>query len=86
MPVADLLLAGGELMLLGMGIVFGFLIVLVFTMRGMSALAAFLDSGEDAAPQSVATVSGSAPKAMGQEQLVAVISAAISRYRSARTQ
>ena len=85
MPVTDLLLAGGELMLLGMGIVFGFLIVLVFTMRGMSALAAYLDRGEEVAPGTVATVSGTAPQTIGQEQLVAVITAAISRYRSART-
>ena len=84
MPVADLLLAGGELMLLGMGIVFGFLIVLVFTMRGMSALAAFLDRGEDTARELATPVSGVSPPAAGQEQLVAVVSAAINQYRSAR--
>ena len=82
MPVADLLLAGGELMLLGMGIVFGFLIFLVFAMRGMSALAGLLDRGEiepvAAPPRPVA-----AP-AVGHDPLIAVIAAAVARYRSQR--
>ncbi|MET0080314.1 MAG: OadG family transporter subunit, partial [Candidatus Thiodiazotropha lotti] len=39
MPIEDLLLSGVNLMLLGMGIVFTFLLVLVFTMKGMSKLA-----------------------------------------------
>jgi oxaloacetate decarboxylase gamma subunit len=83
MPVADLLLAGGELMLLGMGIVFGFLIILVFAMRGMSALAAFLDPDIEAESRSGAAEA--VPQTPGQDQLVAVVSAAVARYRSART-
>lgn len=82
MPVSNLMLAGGELMLLGMGIVFGFLILLVFAMRGMSALAGLLDRGEI---EPVATMPRpAAAPAIGQDQLIAVIAAAVSRYRAAR--
>jgi len=78
--VTDLVLQGLELMLLGMGIVFGFLTVLVFTLRGMSWLADRLDSGE-AAQSAVAA----APiNVSDNRQLVAVISAAVARYRADR--
>ncbi len=83
MPVEDLLLAGGKLMLLGMGIVFGFLIVLVFTMRGMSAAAGLLDRGKTE-HGSTAPASGTVLQPVGQDQLVAVIAAAVARYRAAR--
>ena len=77
--VTDLLIQGSELMLLGMGIVFGFLTVLVFTLKGMSQLAARLD----ATPPGQAT-----PEPINvtdNRQLIAVISAAITRYRASRT-
>lgn len=66
-------------MLLGMGIVFGFLTVLVFTLRGMSLLAGRLadpatEAAEQAAPIQVAD----------NRHLVAVITAAVSRYRASR--
>jgi oxaloacetate decarboxylase gamma subunit len=79
MPVTDLLMEGVNLMLLGMGIVFSFLALLVLAMSGMSRLAHALTS-EDVhkTPSSVAP----APKgAEGSEELIAVITAAISRYR-----
>lgn len=83
MNMENLLLAGAELMLLGMGIVFGFLIILVFTLKGMSWLADQLDStphttGQPAGP--AATL----PAFADDTALVAVIAAAVSRYRSAR--
>ena len=79
--VTDLVLQGVELMLLGMGIVFGFLILLVFTLRGMSLLADRLDTSE-VTPQSVAA----APIDVSDDQkLIAVISAAVARYRAQRT-
>lgn len=77
---AKLLLQGIELMLLGMGIVFGFLTILVFTLRGMSRLADHLDT----TPAPVAA----APEPIdvsGNRQLVAVITAAVARYRASRT-
>ena len=75
----NVLLQGFELMLLGMGIVFGFLIVLVFTLRGMSRLAIRLG--------------GSAPEAVDlptpidvadNRHLIAVITAAVARHRTSR--
>lgn len=76
--VTDLLIQGVELMVLGMGIVFTFLTVLVFTLRGMSLLAERLDD----------TPPGSAtPEPINisdDRQLVAVISAAVARYRASR--
>jgi oxaloacetate decarboxylase gamma subunit len=74
-----LLVQGLELMLLGMGIVFGFLSVLVFTLRGMSHLADRLDTTpatEAAAAQPIGVADN--------RQLVAVISAAVARYRASR--
>ena len=81
MPVSELIMKGLELMVLGMGIVFTFLILLVFTMKGMSRMALSLDQGE---PQTTspsmppATTTGNAES---DEQLIAVISAAINRFR-----
>ena len=77
---ANLLIQGIELMLLGMGIVFGFLTILVFTLRGMSRLADRLDSTPApalAAPEAI--------NVSDNRQLVAVITAAVARYRASRT-
>jgi oxaloacetate decarboxylase gamma subunit len=83
MNIEDLLLAGAELMLLGMGIVFGFLIILVFTLKGMSWLADQLDSSPQAAGQA-AGPAATLPVFADDTALIAVISAAVSRYRNAR--
>ncbi len=80
MPMADLMLAGVEVMLLGMGIVFGFLILLVFVLKGMSQLAMLIGGEEDESKLPVrqavvpSTASGDVP--------VPVIAAAIARYRA----
>lgn len=82
MPVSDLLMQGVNLMLLGMGSVFVFLSVLVITMYGMSSLAQYLTKDEI---HQGATPPAAAPKAVeGDSELIAVISAAISRFRSSR--
>ncbi len=66
-------------MMLGMGIVFGFLTILVFTLKGMSRLAERLDTMP--APD----VNAPIPIDVSHNrQLVAVISAAIERYRTSR--
>jgi len=75
MPVSELMIAGVQLMLVGMGIVFAFLMVLVVTMSGMSRLAISLE-GEQPAAGAAAKLSGKT-----DEELVSVISAAIKRYR-----
>ena len=77
--VVDLLIQGSELLLLGMGIVFGFLTVLVFAVRGMSQLAARLDDTPpgQAVPEAIAVTDN--------RRLVAVIAVAVARYRASRT-
>ena len=75
MPFADQMIAGVELMLLGMGIVFTFLILLVFVLKFMSFVA--LRLGTEAG--GVARVT--APEAEEDTEIVAVITAAIKRYR-----
>jgi oxaloacetate decarboxylase gamma subunit len=78
--MADLMLEGSRLLVLGMGSVFLFLIVLVFAMKGMSALANIVDSGEPP------VVAGSAPaptsQASAADDVVPVIAAAITAYRN----
>jgi oxaloacetate decarboxylase gamma subunit len=82
MTNSELMLEGLKLLGLGMGSVFLFLIVLVFAMKGMSALANLLDSGEPP------VLPGSTPPAPGQrnavEAVVPVIAAAIAAYRHNR--
>ena len=76
----NMVIQGVELMLLGMGIVFGFLIMLVFVLRGMSLLAGRLvevEPDEDIGMQAI--------DIPDQRQLIAVVSAAIARYRTSRT-
>jgi oxaloacetate decarboxylase gamma subunit len=74
-----LVLQGVELMLLGMGIVFGFLTLLVITLRGMSMLADRLDGTAVVPPAAAAPVDVS-----DNRQLVAAVSAAVARYRAQR--
>ncbi|MCU7917350.1 MAG: OadG family protein [Candidatus Thiodiazotropha sp. (ex Dulcina madagascariensis)] len=82
MPITDLLLSGVNLMAIGMGIVFTFLLVLVFTMKGMSKLALLVTQR-----QGGVEALSSQPSVGGREQvgirgdLIAVITAAINRYR-----
>ena len=71
MPVSELMSAGIQLMFVGMGIVFAFLMVLVATMTGMSRLAQSIEGKQP--------VAGASSEA--DEELISVISAAIKRYR-----
>ena len=82
MPITDLLLTGVNLMFLGMGIVFTFLVMLVFAMLGMSRLAvasAKRQAQERPEIQPMSTVDSFSGV---RGDLVAVISAAVARYRT----
>jgi oxaloacetate decarboxylase gamma subunit len=79
MPMADLLMQGFELMLLGMGIVFCFLVLLVFMMQGMSWLAHRI--GGEALYHSEPAPSV-APVPAAETDLIAAIGAAVYRYRA----
>lgn len=83
MLVSEMLADGLVLLVMGMGIVFGFLIVLVFALKGMSALAAWLE-GE--APQVQPFSAEPAQQTASQSELIAVISAAVQKYRSEHRQ
>jgi len=80
MAVADLLMEGVILMVLGMGSVFIFLVSLVLAMYGMSRLAHRL-SPDELIIETPSFPAG-APPVETDHELIAVISAAISRYRS----
>lgn len=70
------------LMLIGMGIVYGFLLLLVGILRLMSALVLRLAPAEELQP-TPSPAAASLP-ADGSEDLIAVITAAIARYRAKR--
>ncbi len=76
MAVSDLLMQGVNLMLLGMGMVFTFLAILVVALNGMSRLAASITGPE--APTATSTGTSGESDA----ELIAVISAAINRFRN----
>lgn len=70
-------------MLLGMGIVFTFLVVLVFALNLMSRISLKFDSVEET---QIIETPPQTQKKPDNTALIAVISAAISRYRSAHNQ
>ena len=83
MPVTDMMMDGVSLMLIGMGIVYIFLTVLVFAMKGMSRLAILLGERQGSAEASAHPTAGAASgQANLRGDLIAVISAAVSRYRA----
>lgn len=75
--MAELLAAGLEITLLGMGVVFVLLTALVFVVQGMSWLAHRLGGPPDLTP------AGDAPP--GDTRLTAAIAAAIHAYRSGKS-
>ena len=79
MPFSELLWEGLRLMALGMGIVFGFLVLLVFVMFGVSRLAKAVGDDAPLPELAAAPLGASAP---GDDELIAVISAAIARHRA----
>ena len=85
MPVTDLLLEGLRLMVIGMGIVFAFLLLLVGVLRLMSgAVLRFAPESPALSGSAAAIAHGRPADAVDDPELIAVISAAIARYRSDR--
>ena len=81
MPTIDLIISGINLMLIGMGVVFSFLILLVFSMLWMSRLVMLTD--REQATQASRPITPVVQASDGAKvELVAVITAAISRYRA----
>ena len=82
MPVTDLMMEGVQLMVLGMGIVFTFLVVLVGAMTAMSRIGMTL---EKEAPKSAGiTTAPVRSVAQTDDTLIAVISASVKMYRDSR--
>ena len=80
MTPAELLLEGVELMLFGMGIVFSFLILLVFAIRLMSAVVTRFAPEPIAQPVATAAL----PSAPVDPDTLAAIQAAIRQHRAKR--
>lgn len=79
MEINELLATGINLMLLGMGVVFVLLGLLVITVGGMSRLAIALQ-GEPTPPEPPAARPAGTP----DQQLLSVVSVAIHKYRRSR--
>jgi oxaloacetate decarboxylase gamma subunit len=84
MPVNELLLEGLRLMLIGMGIVFAFLLMLVGVLRLMSRFAKRLAPETHAAAAAGYPIPPGPAGQLDQVELVAVLSAALHRYRKDR--
>jgi oxaloacetate decarboxylase gamma subunit len=82
MPITDLLLSGLELMLVGMGIVFGFLLLLVLFMLGMSRFSLLMGEKQPLALSQAQTPEPETEHHGLRGDLVAVIAAAVTRYRT----
>ncbi|MBL4819737.1 MAG: OadG family protein [Gammaproteobacteria bacterium] len=76
----NLLQQGLELTVFGMGVVFVFLVLLIFVTRGMSYLALRYEGAVATEPAAGATEANLAVE-LEQSELIVVISAAIRQYR-----
>lgn len=78
MTETELLLESLSLMAIGMGIVFGFLLLLVGILRGMSAFALKIAPAE---PHPAAAPAALHTPGSESDDVIAVITAAVARYR-----
>lgn len=86
MTIVEMLGQSGVLSLLGMGIVFGFLIIMVVTITLMGKIVGALspDKGTTA-PAAGAKTSSAAPASAGNNaQVTAAIAAAVNEYRKSK--
>ena len=81
MPTSDLMLEGLTLMASGMGFVFSFLTLLVFATKAMSATVLRFAPVEELLINPPLTIVSASQQAANDPQLMAVLSAAVHRYR-----
>ena len=82
--MAELLNSGLELMMLGMGIVFVFLTILVFTLKGMCALAAYFEKDTPAAASAMSSPITVTDEGANDPAMFAAITAAVTQFRATR--
>ena len=82
MTETNLVMEGLNLMLLGMGIVFSFLIMLVFALKGMSWLAQHI--APEPIPATVPTKITPNLEPESDDVLLAVVAAAVARFRQSQ--
>jgi oxaloacetate decarboxylase gamma subunit len=80
-PTSDLMLEGLTLMVFGMGFVFTFLTLLVLATKTMSAIVLRLTPVEEVALISPLMMVSPSQQVANDPQLMAVLSAAVHRYR-----
>ncbi len=81
MPTSDLMLEGLTLMVFGMGFVFTFLTLLVFSTKTMSAIVLRFSPVELLVVNPPLTMVSPSQQVANDPQLMAVLSAAVHRYR-----
>lgn len=81
MTIAEMFGQSGVLTLLGMGVVFGFLIILVLFMDLIAKIIHALGWDIDAQEGQMVQAGSSAPASGGNSAVVAAISAAVNEYR-----
>ena len=81
MPTSNLMLEGLTLMGFGMGFVFTFLTLLVFATKIMSATVLRFAPEEVVVPKAPVAMTTPAQQVANDTQLMAVLSAAVHRYR-----
>ena len=81
MPTSELMLEGLTLMVFGMGFVFTFLTLLVFSTKMMSATVLRFLPVEEVPVQPPLTMVSPSQQIANDPQLMAVLSAAVHRYR-----
>jgi len=80
-PTSDLMLDGLTLMVFGMGFVFSFLTLLVISTKAMSATVMRFAPIEEIAPLAPIVMVSPSQQVANDAQLMAVLSAAVHRYR-----
>ncbi len=81
MTILEMFEQSGILTLLGMGVVFGFLVILVLFMNLVAWIIRLLGWDKDEQESNGSTAAGAASSAAGGAAVVAAITAAVNEYR-----